>query len=99
MRGAEVYLLRATKAPCSLLLNGNSQMTGPWLDSLEWLANLWVPQASRLGLRYVAHVVQADRHHDELTSRMLENLPFELQIFNEVADACHWLAQVRPLLK
>jgi hypothetical protein len=95
MRGAEAYLLRATQVPCSLLLNDNSQMSGPWFDSLEWLADVWVPQAERLGLRYVAHVVQADRAHDALTSRMLATLPFELQIFHDVADARHWLHQHR----
>ena len=95
MRGAQAYLQRATQAPCSLLLNDNSQMTGPWFDSLEWLAEVWVPQASRLGLRYVAHIVQADRAHDVLTSRMLATLPFDLQIFHDVADACHWLRQAR----
>ncbi|MGI4873362.1 MAG: hypothetical protein ACRYFX_19565 [Janthinobacterium lividum] len=95
MRGAEAYLLRATQAPCTLLLNDNSQMTGPWFDSLEWLAEVWVPQASRLGLRYVAHIVQADRAHDVLTSRLLATLPFDLQIFHDVADARHWLRQAR----
>ena len=94
-RGAEAYLRRATQAPCRLLLNDNSQMTGPWFDSLEWLAEVWLPQAERLGLRYVAHIVQADRAHDVLTSQLLENLPFDLQIFHEVADARHWLHEHR----
>lgn len=94
-RGAEAYLLRATKVPCSLLLNDNSQMSGPWFDSLEWLAEVWVPQAKRLGLRYVAHVVQAGRAHDVLTSRLVANLPFELQVFNDVTDARDWLVQHR----
>jgi hypothetical protein len=95
MRGAEDYLRGATKAPCSLLLNDNSQMTGPWFDSLEWLAQVWLPQASRLGLRYVAHIVQTDRAHDVLTSRLLVNLPFDLQVFHDVPDARHWLLQHR----
>jgi hypothetical protein len=62
-------------------------MTGPWFDSMEWLAEVWVPQAECLGLRYVAHIVQDDRAHDVLTSQMLVNLPFELQIFHDVPDA------------
>jgi hypothetical protein len=70
-------------------------MTGPWFDSLEWLAEVWLPQAQRLGLRYVAHVVQADRAHDVLTSHLLKNLPFDLQIFHDVDDARHWLRECR----
>jgi hypothetical protein len=43
-----------------MLLNDNSQLTGPWFESTDWLAHVWLPQAEHLGLRYVAHVVQAD---------------------------------------
>ena len=93
MRGAQAYLQRATQAPCTKLLNDNSQLTGPWFDSLDWLAAVWVPEAARLGLQYVAHVVQANSHHDVLTTQMPGKLPFELQIFQHVADARHWLGQ------
>ena len=94
MRGAEAYLQRAAQVPCMLLLNDNSQLTGPWFDSLDWLMAVWVPQAARLGLRYAAHVVQANRHSDILNLCTPERLPFELQIFQDVADARHWLQQV-----
>ena len=94
-RGAEAYLLRATGRPCAYLLNDNLQLTGPWFESLDWLADVWVPQALRLGLRYVAHVVQADQHYDIITLRLPRNLPFELQIFQEQADAWDWLRQIR----
>jgi len=95
MHGAEAYLLRAAQVPCDFLLNDNSQLTGPWFESLEWLADVWVPHANRLGLRYVAHIVQADQHHDVLSARMPNILPFELQIFQDVVDARHWLTQQR----
>ena len=96
MQGAQAYLEHATQAPCRYLLNDNSRLVGPWFESLEWLLHVWVPQAERLGLRYVAHIVQADRPHDMLTSHMLVNPPFDLQIFHEVAEARHWLRQHRP---
>jgi hypothetical protein len=95
MRGAEAYLQHATQHPCAYLLNDNSQLTGPWFESLEWLLHVWVPQAERLGLRYVAHIVQADQHHDIFTRQHHMPLPFELQIFQSPEDACHWLASVR----
>ena len=94
-KGAEAYLYHATQVPCSYLLNDNSQLVGPWFESLEWLLHVWVPQAERLGLRYVAHIVQADQHHDIFTRPHDIPLPFELQIFQNPEDARHWLASVR----
>lgn len=92
-RGAEAYLQRAAQVPCAFLLNDNSRLSGPWFESLDWLTNIWVPQASRLGLRYVAHTLQADRQHDVLSLHVFRELPFELQIFKDLNDACHWLRQ------
>lgn len=91
MRGAEAYLLHAAHTPSARLLNDNSQLLGPWFESTDWLAQVWLPQAARLGLRYVAHVVQADLHHDTLSLLGPKALPFELQIFDRVADAQQWL--------
>ena len=93
MRGAEAYLRQAVDTPCPLLLNDNTQLTGPWFESTDWLAHVWLPQVERLGLRYVAHVVQADQHYDMLTLLKPLALPFELQFFNELAEAQQWLRE------
>ncbi|RZK29443.1 MAG: hypothetical protein EOO63_09060 [Hymenobacter sp.] len=93
--GAAAYLFHATQQPCPLLLNDNAQLHGPWFDSLEWLGEVWVPQAARLGLRYVAHVVQADRLTDTISEHFPLSLPFELQIFHILPDAKQWLRQCR----
>lgn len=95
MRGAEAYLFHASHTPSALLLNDNSQLQRPWFNSIDWLAQVWLPQAARLGLRYVAHVMQADRRSDVLTILKPSKLPFELQIFDEVADAKEWLREYR----
>ncbi len=95
--GAEAYLRYAGQASTPLLLNDNFRLHGPWFDSLDWLGDVWVPQAERLGLRYVAHVLQADRHADILSHRFPLVLPFELQIFRDVEDAKHWLRQYREV--
>jgi hypothetical protein len=95
MEGAQAYLLRAAELPAAFLLNDNSQLQGPWFESTDWLAHVWLPQAERLGLRYVAHVVQADQHYDILTLLKPTNLPFELQLFEEVVEAQHWLRECR----
>lgn len=95
LRGAQAYLARAIRQPCPWLLNDNSQLTGPWFESLDWLLHVWVPQAKRVGLQYVAHVVQADSHYDIFTQAPHLQLPFELQIFDSVEDARHWLRERR----
>ncbi|HEX8349251.1 MAG TPA: hypothetical protein VF598_04755 [Hymenobacter sp.] len=84
-------VLRITHAP--YLLNDNSQIVGPWFDSVEWLEHVWVPQAERLGLRYVAHVMQPDANADITTVavRNPESISFELQIFRQIEDAEEWL--------
>jgi hypothetical protein len=55
---------------------------------------VWLPQAQRLGLRYVAHIVQANTHSDILTltlprQQVVEAI--ELQLFSDVAAAEEWL--------
>jgi hypothetical protein len=93
MRGAESYLSHAAAVPCAYLLNDNTALRGPWFDSLYWLARVWKPRAEQLGLRYVAHVVQVDRSFDILTEQLPVPLTFELQIFQDVGQAEHWLRQ------
>jgi hypothetical protein len=92
-RGAAemLRLLRATQAP--YLLNDNSQVQGPWFDSVAWLRHIWAPQAEQFGLRYIAHVLQP--HTEDDLGLLLRHNPFagkfELQFFNNLADAAQWL--------
>lgn len=75
------------------LLNDNSQIKGPWFDSLEWLQRVWGPQATKLGLRFVAHVMQP--HTEADLDAVLSHNPFaglfELQLFATVGEAASWL--------
>jgi hypothetical protein len=79
------------------LLNDNSQLQGPWFDSVEWLQQVWAPQAARLGIRYVAHVLQP--HTEATLSNVLARDPFagqfELQLFSTVEEATAWLRDCR----
>ncbi|MFD1873106.1 hypothetical protein [Hymenobacter bucti] len=83
--------LHLTQVP--YLLNDNSQVLGPWFDSVDWLQHIWAPQATRLGLRYVAHVLQP--HTEDDLGLLLQHNPFagkfELQFFTNLADATTWL--------
>ena len=84
-------VLRITHIP--YLLNDNSLVEGPWFDSVEWLERVWAPQAERLGLRCVAHVMQPDANAD--LAAAADHNPFaglfDIQIFSTVAEAQQWL--------
>ncbi len=82
-------------SPVRYLLNDNSQVLGPWFDSLDWLQRLWAPQAGRLGLCCVAHVLQPHTE-DDLGLLLRQNLfagKFELQFFTSRQDAEYWLRE------
>jgi hypothetical protein len=95
IRGAEQYLLNAEPFHCPYLLNDNIGLRGPWFDSVDWLQHAWLPHAQRIGLRYIAHVVQADTKADVLTLTFPEPVvgAVQLQIFHAVAEAEDWLRQ------
>ena len=92
-QGAEEALRVLELSHVPFLLNDNSRVNGPWFDSVEWLERVWAPQAERLGLRYVAHVMQPDANAD--LAAAADHNPFagrfDLQIFTSVAEAEHWL--------
>jgi hypothetical protein len=92
-RGASNYLEQLSTIHCPYLLNDNTALHGPWFDSVEWLMRIWAPQAARMGLRYVAHVVQADTKHDTITAtpRNPAACLFDLQLFDNVPEAEEWL--------
>jgi hypothetical protein len=93
LRGADTYLQKLAELRCPYLLNDNVELRGPWFDSIEWLERIWVPQAVGMGLRCVAHVVQADLLSDTITTHFKGSQVggLELQIFQQVAEAEAWL--------
>ena len=93
LRGADNYLHKLAALRCAYLLNDNVELQGPWFDSVEWLERIWVPQSVDMGLRYVAHVVQADALSDTITTHFQgpQVGGLELQIFQQVAEAEAWL--------
>ncbi|MGI4762323.1 MAG: hypothetical protein ACRYF0_16555 [Janthinobacterium lividum] len=93
VQGAKAYLEKVPTHPCAYLLNDNQALHGPWFDSTEWLEHAWLPQAERLGLRYIAHLVQADTHADVLTLKLPAHVEgkIELQVFDKMEEAKEWL--------
>lgn len=93
MSGALNYLAQVGPFHSLYFLNDNTDLRGPWFNSIEWLDRVWLPQAIHLGLRYIAHVVQADTHSDILTLTCPVPITdvLELQLFDDVASAQEWL--------
>jgi hypothetical protein len=100
MQGAQAYLGKVKPLACAYLLNDNLALRGPWFNSVEWLEHTWLPQAQRLGLRYIAHVVQDDTHADVLTLTLPQHVSssLELQLFHELSAAEQWLHTCQELL-
>jgi hypothetical protein len=98
-RGAANMLQQLHLSQVPYLLNDNSLVQGPWFDSVDWLQRIWAPQAERLGLRYVAHVLQP--HTEDDLGLLLQHNPFagkfELQFFTNLADATSWLRDCQRL--
>lgn len=93
VQGAKAYLEKVPTHPCAYLLNDNRALHGTWFDSTEWLEYAWLPQAERLGLRFIAHLVQADTHTDVLTLKVPAHVEgkIELQVFDNSDEAMDWL--------
>ena len=87
-----VELIRETG--CPNLLNDNRQLTGPWRNANEWIAQDWTPRALQVGLKNFAHIaspnVFAEYSAKDLETR-LDELGFVLKIFNDVELAQQWL--------
>jgi hypothetical protein len=90
--GARMFLQSQQELRCAYLLNDNSRLQGPWLDSVEWLRTVWAPRVQELGLRYIAHVTQPRELLDEATlTPYFFVAGLQLQLFDDVASAEDWL--------
>jgi hypothetical protein len=96
-QGAQDALEPLNLTEVHYLLNDNSQLRGPWFDSVDWLQQVWAPRAAQLGLRYVAHVLQP--HTEATLNDVLAHDPFagqfEFQLFSTAEEATAWLRDCR----
>ncbi|SDX61203.1 hypothetical protein [Hymenobacter psychrophilus] len=95
--GAQAALDILRQHPCCCLLNDNTDLQGPWFDSLLWLAQRWAPAAAAAGVQYVAHVVRAGTLATTFLGAPTHHLftQFEIQIFDLLTEANDWLASCR----
>jgi hypothetical protein len=94
IKGCELGLQFMKGWPNDKLLNDNSEISGPWSGANEWIANQWMPQALKLGLKKFAHIVSPN-FFSQLSAKQLvtkiEASNFEMRIFESRKDAEDWL--------
>ncbi|NVO84043.1 hypothetical protein [Hymenobacter terrestris] len=95
--GAQAALDILRQYPCCCLLNDNTDLEGPWFDSMMWVAQRWAPAAAQAGVQYVAHVVRAGTLATTFLGTPTHHLftQFEIQFFDILAEANDWLASSR----
>ena len=78
-QGAMLMLQALKIRPTPFCLNDTRQVTGVWDEANDWIANFWMPEAIKLGLKKFAHI-----YPEELYSRL--SAQFMHQNSQEVAD-------------
>ena len=94
-QGCNAGLDAMIRTRCLNLLNDNRQLTGPWKEANEWIAQDWMPRALQAGLKNFAHVASpsifAEYSAKDLETR-LDEVNFVLKIFKDVELAKAWLS-------
>ena len=82
---------------CTLLLNDNREVVGPWDHAVEWIVTDWAPRAIAQGLTHFANVVSPESMAALSADAMHLGLDGQLQMrsFGEIEQAQAWLRAVR----
>ncbi|RZK15380.1 MAG: STAS/SEC14 domain-containing protein [Hymenobacter sp.] len=91
--GALAYLDWLQKQRLRAVLNDNRHLVGRWDSSLDWLEREWVPHAVQCGLRYWAHLDNADAMSADSAAALRARIKgqFEVAMFSDQAAAEKWL--------
>ena len=95
IQGCQATLDFLRDNPCPNMLNDNREVVGSWSAANDWIAQNWVPQALRLGLKRFAHIVSpgifGQASADEMVTRVGTQL--EMRLFKDVELAKAWLRE------
>jgi hypothetical protein len=80
---------------CSQMLNDNREVVGSWSSANDWIAQNWVPQVLRLGLKRFAHVVSPGIFGQASAAEMVTRVgtQFEMRLFQDIELAKKWLQE------
>lgn len=94
--GCLLILDKMAEHKIPLFLNDGSRVSSSWDEANDWIANEWMPKASALGLKKMAHILSKDIFAQLSAEFMEENNKavsdaFQLRLFNTKEDAQKWL--------
>ena len=92
--GALAYTEAIKETGYCCVLNDTSEVLGGWDHSLDWVVNQWGPQAANAGIAHFAIITKPESFANSTALSFYESLKaFEVKVFDNIADAKHWLRQ------
>jgi hypothetical protein len=81
--------------PCPYMLNDNRAVVGSWSSANDWIAQNWMPQVLRLGLKRFAHIVSPGIFGQASAAEMVTRVgtQFEMRLFQDIELAKAWLRE------
>jgi hypothetical protein len=90
--GAQAYTDALAKSGFSCVLNDTRSVRGPWDHSMDWVINVWAPNAAKAGLRHFALVSTPETLADGSAATFYAQLTaFQAAVFDNLTEARNWL--------
>ena len=92
--GAQAYTDALAKSGFSCVLNDTRSVRGPWDHSMDWVINVWAPNAAAAGLKHFAMVSTPESLADGSAANFYAQLTaFQAEVFDNLSSARAWLNQ------
>lgn len=92
--GAQAYTEALAKSGFSCVLNDTRSVRGPWDHSMDWVINVWAPNAAAAGLKHFAMVSTPESLADGSAANFYAQLKaFQAEVFDNLSSARAWLSQ------
>ena len=92
--GAQAYTDALAKSGFSCVLNDTRSVRGPWDHSMDWVINVWAPNAAKAGLKHFAMVSTPESLADGSAANFYAKLTaFQAEVFDNLSSARAWLSQ------
>lgn len=92
--GAAAYTEALAKSGFSCVLNDTRSVRGPWDHSMDWVINVWAPNAAAAGLKHFAMVSTPESLADGSAANFYAQLTaFQAEVFDNLSSARAWLCQ------
>ncbi|UOQ97035.1 hypothetical protein MUN81_17565 [Hymenobacter sp. 5317J-9] len=95
IQGCQATIDFLREKPCAQMLNDNREVVGSWSSANDWIAQNWMPQVLRLGLKRFAHVVSPGIFGQASAAEMVTRVgsQFEMRLFQDIELAKNWLRE------